>query len=208
MKKSIIHIILLAVLALLIQGCGTLQTPPKQVKFYTLDYPPPQAAKKDLRRLVLLEIKPFSADEPYKTTRIVYAESKYSRSSYVYHRWFSEPAGMITDLIARDLKVSQIPEGVASPANPARPTHILNANIEDFYEDDTGAKWEAVLALSVTLTPAQTSSAELPVLLQKTYQVRKTMEQNNPQGLAMAMSEALEEVSERMLKDIRKILGE
>ncbi|MBS3809935.1 MAG: membrane integrity-associated transporter subunit PqiC, partial [Desulfobacterales bacterium] len=99
-------------------------------------------------------------------------------------------------------------DGVSSTANSARPTHILNASIEDFYEDDTKTKWEAVLTLSVTLTPAQPSSAEAPVLLQKTYQVRKTMEQNNPRGLAMAMSKAMAEISGHMLKDIGKSLEE
>ncbi|MFO8141030.1 MAG: ABC-type transport auxiliary lipoprotein family protein [Marinobacter sp.] len=205
MKNTIFYVLMITALAAVVHGCGAIKSQPEQVSLYTLSYPAPRALKTDSSSSALLEVKPFLAAGPYRSDRIVYAESKYKRSSYVYHKWQTEPAGMVGDLIMRDIRASQVAETVVSaPDTP--PTHTLQATIDSFYEDDSQDTWEAVLELTVTLSDNSSDSPENRIILHKTYTERKAMEQNNPLGLAEAMSRAVEEVSTRMIKDISKHL--
>ncbi|MFO7930754.1 MAG: ABC-type transport auxiliary lipoprotein family protein [Thermodesulfobacteriota bacterium] len=203
MKSRIFYFIVLAALAAAVYGCGAFKSQPEQIKLYTLSYPAPRALKTDFSSAALLEVKPFRAAGPYRSDRMVYAESKYKRSSYVYHKWQTEPAGMVGDLIMRDIRASQVAEAVVSDPD-ARQTHSLRGNIEAFYEDDSQDPWEAVIEITFTLSENSANSPESRVILHRTYTERKTLEQNNPLGLAEAMSRAVEKVSARMIKDMSK----
>lgn len=205
MKYRIFYILVLAALAAAVHGCAAVKSPPEQVRLYTLSYPAPGAVKTDSSSNVLLEVKPFLAAGPYRSDKIVYAENQYKRSSYIYHKWQTEPAGMVYDLIVRDLRASKIAEAVL-PAPDTPPTHTLQGTIDAFYEDDSKDPWEAVLEITVTLSGKSPGSSETPVVLHKSYTQRKPLEQNNPLGLAEAMSLALEEVSSKMIRDISESL--
>lgn len=207
MKKGIFHVLAAAAVIFGIQGCGTLQAPMQPVRFYTLSYPAPKAPKNATPLPGILKIEPLRAAEPYGSNRIVYAENEYSRSTYVYHQWISKPADMVGGLLLRDLRASQIIETLVGPQGALQPTHTLRATVESFYEDDAGKKWEAVLAIDVILAGTGGPSTPRPVLLHKTYRCRKPLEQNNPLGLARAMSKALAEVSSRLIDDLRHALG-
>ncbi|MFW6335352.1 MAG: ABC-type transport auxiliary lipoprotein family protein [Desulfosalsimonas sp.] len=205
MKNTILYVLIIAALAAATNGCGAFKSQPEQVKLYTLSYPAPRALKTDSSPPALLEVKPFRAAGPYRSEKIVYAENKYKRSSYVYHKWQTEPAGMVGDLIMRDIRASQVAEAVVSTPD-TQPTHTLQGSIEAFYEDDSQDPWEAVVEITVTLSEDNPGSPESGVIMHRTYTERKTMEQNNPLGLAEAMSRAVEKVSSRMIKDISKHL--
>lgn len=204
MKKGI-FCVLLAVLAMMIQGCGAFQTPSRQVELYTPAYPAPEAVKPDETLPARLVVKPFRASAPYRTDRMVYADNAYRRNTYTYHRWISKPAEMVDSFIVRDIRAAQIAAAVCTDACQ-NPTHILEGTVTEFYEDDSRDPWTAVLAISITLSEKAPAASDGPVLLQKTYSVHRDLEQNNPLGFAKAMSRALETVSERMVADIQERL--
>lgn len=206
MKKGMLCALAAALAVMLLQGCGTLQAPPRQVALYTLAYPAPDAQKAGQRLPVHLAIRPFQAVAPYHSDRMVYADNDYRRSKYVYHKWLAKPAEMIGSFIVRDIRAAQIVETAAELGGGHDPTHILNGRVEAFYEDDSREPWAAVLALSITLSKNAPAAPGNPVLLQKTYRVRRDLAQNNPLGFAKAMSRALETVSQRMAADIQERL--
>ncbi|MFP4572812.1 MAG: ABC-type transport auxiliary lipoprotein family protein [Desulfobacterales bacterium] len=201
MKNRLGYILILAAIAALLQGCGILRSPPKEVRLYTLTYPPAENSKIETRHGAVLRLEPLRAADPYRTDRIVYAENKYSRNSYVYHKWAAKPADMVGDLIMRDIRASQIAEAVVELPHPSF-THTLHANIDAFYEDDSVDPWQAVLQITVTLAEASRPDTVGAVLMHKTYRSEQTMKQNNPLGLAEAMSTALQEVSSELISDI------
>ena len=205
MNKGMFYKLAAILAVMLLQGCGVFQAPPRQVELYTLAYPAPDAAKADTRLPVRLAVKPFRAVAPYHLDRMVYADNDYRRSTYVYHKWLSKPAEMIGSFIVRDIRAARIVE-TAEAGNGNDPTHVLKGRVEAFYEDDSRESWAAVLALSITLSKNAPAASDTPVLLQKTYRVRRDLEQNNPLGFAKAMSRALETVSERMVADIQERL--
>ncbi|MBS3732440.1 MAG: membrane integrity-associated transporter subunit PqiC [Desulfobacterales bacterium] len=206
MKKGMFYALAAILVGMLLQGCGAFQTQPRQVELYTLAYPAPDAAEADTTLPVRLAVKPFRAVAPYHSDRMVYADNDYRRSTYVYHKWLAKPAEMIGSLIIRDIRAAQLVE-TAGEDTGNDPTHILKCRVEAFYEDDSRDPWTAVLALSVSLSKKAPAASDSPVLLQKTYRVRRDLEHNNPLGFAKAMSRALETVSERMVADIHDHLA-
>lgn len=202
MKSRIIHIITLAAVAALLQGCGTFRSPPQEVRLYTLTYPSPQSSENGAQNRAVLRIEPVRAADPYGSERIVYAENKYSRGTYVYHKWAAKPTEMIGNLIIRDIRASQIAEAVATTPSRSSFTHSLSINVKAFYEDDSDDPWQAVLQITALLAEKRPQDQNGRVLMDKTYSSEKALEQNNPLGLAEAMSAALQEVSSDMIKDI------
>ncbi|MCF8094295.1 MAG: PqiC family protein [Desulfobacteraceae bacterium] len=204
--KKYIFCGIVAAFAMMIPGCSAFNTPPKQVDLYTLAYPAPEAVKAGKTVPVRLAVKPFRVFTPYSSDRIVYAENKHHRSMYVYHKWIAKPGEIVGSLVIRDIRAAQIVEAVFYEGGQ-NPNHTLECTLEAFYEDDSQDPWEAVLAVNLILTKNHPANSGSQILLQKTYQTRKALEQNNPLGLARAMSRALEGVTERMIKDIQKSLN-
>lgn len=201
MKNRIWHILVLASIVALLQGCGVLRSPPEEVRLYTLAYPPIESSEIETKNEAVLKVEPLRTADPYKSDRIVYAENKYSRSTYVYHKWAAKPAEMVGDMIIRDMRTSRIAKAVV-PAPHQSFTHTLKAHIDAFYEDDSVDSWQAVLQITVTLTAETPPDQTGEVLMNKTYRAEKTMKQNNPMGLAEAMSTALRKVSSDIINDV------
>lgn len=205
MKKNI-YLSLLASVVIILQGCGTFQEPPRQVNLYTLAYPSPDAGAPGKVIPARLSVRPFLASAPYRTDSMVYAENKYHRSTYVYHKWLTKPAEIVGDLILRDIRAAQLVEA-AFYDGIQNPTHIMKCTLEEFYEDDSREPWEAVLGLNLILIKNDPAASGSRIVLQKTYRVRKKLEQKSALGLAKAISRAVQEVSTRIVKDIRTGLG-
>ncbi len=185
-------------------GCSGLRAEPEQIQYYTLSYQPAQLNDKDpAHPAVVLEVRPFDAAAPYRSRQIVYADNQYRRKTYVYHQWISKPADMLRDLIIRDLRAANFAGAVTGTSKDVqRPTHVLKASIEAFYEDDAQNPWQAVLVLTATLASSPGNGSSPAILLQKTYEARKEMDQNNPMGLVSAMSTAFAGASGQIISDI------
>jgi uncharacterized lipoprotein YmbA len=194
--------------AMIIPGCATLNDPPEPVQYYTLSYPAPDApANGTAHPGVVLAVKAFDAGDPYRSRQMVYADNQYRRQTYVYHQWISKPADMLRDRLVRDLRAAQVAGAVLCAEKSLQPpTHTLEVFIEAFHEDDAGNPWQAVLTLTATLAGNPDLDSNPSVLLQKTYEVRKDLDQNNPLGLAEAMSKALARSSNRIIADIHDAL--
>ncbi|MFW6334642.1 MAG: ABC-type transport auxiliary lipoprotein family protein [Desulfosalsimonas sp.] len=207
-KNPFSRVFLLAAAAALACGCGGFKNPPKQVHSYILSYQSGQNAADDFPAISVLGIKPFKTASLYRTEKMVYSDNPYTRSTYVYHRWAYNPAEMVENLLTRDLRKAKAAGAVVSMPDP-RATHVLEATINEFYEDDSGDQWKAVLEITVALYGSKAGQQEASgdIVMSRTYRCEKTMEKNNPLALARAMSAALREVSASMIKDLSKKTG-
>ena len=89
-------------------GCVQLQSlkqPRHTIHYYILDYPAPSVSAPEPPGPVL-RIRRFNATALFTTDRIVAQGDSYSPEYEYYHRWAVSPAGMITDLLVRDLTAS------------------------------------------------------------------------------------------------------
>ncbi|MBA2882406.1 ABC-type uncharacterized transport system auxiliary subunit [Desulfosalsimonas propionicica] len=193
---------------LLVPGCTGFSEPPKPVESYVLSYPAPMTAgTKTTAPDAVLAVQAFDAAAPYRSRHMVYADHQLRRKTYAYHQWVSKPSEMVRDRIMRDLQAARAVRSVTRAEKRLEaPTHVLWATIEAFYEDDTRSPWQAVLELTATLSVTRSGQSGHCIIMTKTYQARQNLSQNNPLGLARAMSKALAEISEDLGADLRKAL--
>ncbi len=193
----------IAILGLLLfsASCGGLSRPSPRIEHYSLEYAPPDMEKRDTLPFVI-KVERFSAAPLYTTSQIIYREKPFSRNAYVYHRWRSAPADLVTYFLARDLKHSALFAGVLP--HDAGPDGLfeLDGSVDEFFESDLDDSWEAVLTFSVTLMEANQPDVSQRILFQRTYHAKKPCKQKNPRALAMAMSQAMADLSPEVIADI------
>jgi ABC-type uncharacterized transport system auxiliary subunit len=189
------------VLVLFTVSCGALSRPSPKIEHYSLEYAPPSFGKLD-RLPLILRVDRFSAAPLYDTRQIIYREKPFSRDAYVYHRWRSAPADLVTYFLTRDLQVSGLFSGVLPHASRQDALFELDGSVDDFYESDLEDTWEAVLTFSVTLMEANQPDVSKRILFQKTYHSKKECRKRNPQALAEAMSQAMADLSAKVIADV------
>ncbi len=189
-------------------GCVTLKQPNMKVEHYTLEYDalnPVTNTDLDPARAAL-KVERFSIAPVYNTSRIIYRDQEFKRSSYFYHKWKSNPADLVTYFLTRDIRESGLFTAVNVPDSKTTHTHIVEGVIDEFLEWDSKDKWEAVLSMNVTLLDTGTSDISKRVVFQKSFSSRKTCKEKHPKALAQAMSQAMAEVSENICLTIHKAL--
>jgi len=189
--------LLLPVLILLLIGCGK---PPMLVHQYILEYPAPVMGGKT-KSPEAVKIGLFSVAQAFNTNNMVYQPQPFKSQTYNYSRWRANPGYLVTDYLLRDFRDSHLFNAVFGPGSSGRYRYSLEGGVEEFQELDEPDGWKAVLALTVTLLDV--SQEELPqrVVFQKTYRAVEPMPEKTPDGLARAMSRAMEHLSARIITD-------
>lgn len=184
--------------ALILSSCGK---PPTMINKYVLEYPPPVLAK--LRPLDTgIQVKLFAVDQTINRPEMVYKVNPYRTGTYWYNRWRANPGYLVTDYLVRDLRDSKLFAGVFSYdlSGPAR--FRLEGNVVDFQEVDTPGFWHAALTLNLTLLDTDKENITERVMFQRRYGTQEPMLTKSPQGLAEAMSRAMQKLSGQIIDDV------
>jgi len=203
-KERIIFALLCGLLVLSV-GCFDIRQPTKKIEFYSLEYAPPKVAA--LPQIpAVVRIERFNAAPPYNTNRIFYRDSSLTRNEYVYYKWRSTPGELVAYFLGRDMRQSGLFKAVIPSESRIASSHMIEGSVEEFLEWDTLEDWKAILSISVTLLEENQPDITRRVLFQKTYSTEKICAQKNPQALAAAMSRAMSEISELVIRDIYESL--
>jgi len=167
---------------------------------YILEYPAPMVGKKT-KIPHAIKVEQFSVAQAINTNSMVYQPQPFKSETYNYSRWRVNPGFLVTDYLLRDLREARLFDAVFGPNNTGKYRFLLEGGVEDFQELDEPDGWKAVLALTVTLL--DTTQVELPqrVVFQKNYRAVEPMPEKTPNGLARAMSRAMEHLSARIMTD-------
>jgi ABC-type uncharacterized transport system auxiliary subunit len=190
--------LLIACLLPLLGGCSK---PPLLVNQYILEYPPP-VVPRGARIPETLKVELFAVAQTFNTGAMVYQPSPYQNENYNYSRWRVNPGFMVTDYLLRDLRDAHIFQAVFGPGALGRFRFVLQGGVEKFLEVDNPGVWQASLAVTVTLLDVNQAEVPQRVVFQKHYQAQEPMFVKTPQGLAQAMSRAMEQVSGQIIHDI------
>jgi ABC-type uncharacterized transport system auxiliary subunit len=180
---------------LLLAGCVHLQQPAPQVHDYRLDYVPPIVHGTPLP--VTLRVAPFGIAAVYDREAIVYRSDTYSTGRYVYHRWSSNPADMIADVLARDLAASHLYRDVQQGSSPVPNDYLLSGDVEEIEELPAASGCAAHVRLRIALARRRTGTAARS-LLQTVYTADEPCPCNDPRALAEAMSRGLAGMSAQL----------
>jgi ABC-type uncharacterized transport system auxiliary subunit len=188
-------------LLLSMTSCASMKQPSLKIDHYTLEYPSPKLG--DLPQLpVILKVEPFTISPLYDTRQIVYRDRSFKRETYPYHRWRANPADLVTDYLARDMRLSGLFRAVLEEGSTVPPTHILEGSVDEFFEWDAAEGWKAVLTVSITLISAKETNTAGRILFQRTFRAIQPFQRKTPEGLAQAMSEAMSRVSLDVMKAV------
>lgn len=198
---------LLALALLTAQGCGLSRPSRPSVRFYSLDYPAPEA-REGTPLPAVIRVERFSSSPELTGAAMLYSDAPYAVKAYSLYKWRAAPADTVAFFLARDMKAG----GLFSAALPydtrISPTHSLEGRVEEFHELDASDGVSAVLSISVTLVREREPDVTRKIVFQKTYSETRKAAVNNPQAVAGAMSEAMKRVSIRVMDDIHKALSQ
>jgi ABC-type uncharacterized transport system auxiliary subunit len=183
-------------------GCVTLARPAPPMHEYRLDYAPPESGGDPLP--IIVRLTRFRAADLYAKNEIIYRDESHRVGSYAYHRWASDPASMISSLLARDLAASGEYRAVLRGPSVVRSDYQLDAEIEAI-EERTGAGCTAHVALRALLL--RTRGPDGPVLFQRPYEADEACGSDDAPGLVAALSRAVAAVSGELRRDVRTAIA-
>lgn len=189
----------LAVWSFLLMSCS-LTKPRPAVHHYALALQLPEVRSSTAR--TSLVIRPLSARDPYDQERMVYRTSPYAFDLYSSHRWASSPAEQVTYWTRRYLQTTGLFSQVF-PTTDSNADVVLGGVVRQFEEIDHEATWEAALSIEFWLTRANERS---PFWFHS-YSVIKPADRRNPEAIAAAMSQGLEEILRQLTTDLEPIVS-
>jgi ABC-type uncharacterized transport system auxiliary subunit len=188
---------LLVALAL-VPACGG---SPALINRFILDYPPPVTGR-PAPLDAALRVELFAADEIINRPEMVYRVNPYKTGVYQYNRWRTTPGFLVTDFLIRDLRQSGRFKAVFSYDRSDQARFRLEGGVVEFQENNLPGPWQAALTLNITLLDTDQENIAARVMFQRTYQAQEPMAVKTPQGLAEAMSAALQKLSGRIIEDV------
>ncbi len=193
-------------LVLSLAGCLSFGEPAGKVDYYTLEYVSPKFT--DIKTVdSIIKMERFQASPLNNSERISYRKNNFQTDKYGNQRWETHPAHLIAYFLFRDIRQSGLFKAVFNHDTGFAATHSISGTVDEFFEDDRGKIWEAVLSLDIILTAENEPDLNKRILFQKRYGTRKVCAKNNPGALAEAMSKAMSELSAQIITDIYKTLA-
>lgn len=162
---------------------------PPQTRYYQLAEPKAAPAQ---RSGVALVIEPLTTDPAYDDERIVYRLTPYRLDYYAYHRWTSSPGTLISNYLERAFEHSGKFSAVTREPNPAAPVTLGGRVVAIEEVDQSKTKWIGRIVVELTL-----SDSAGKVLWSEQFEETEPLATQTPEGLARALSVALERIALR-----------
>jgi ABC-type uncharacterized transport system auxiliary subunit len=152
----------------------------------------------------VIALDQLDTDEAYDDERMVYRTSPYRLDYYDYHRWSASPGVMIGNYLERGLERSGLFGSVVRETTRDAAA-ILSGRVVSIEEIDVSKQaWEGHLVLELRLADARTGD----VLWQEQFEEREPLASQSPEGLAKAISDAMERIVGRAAPEIHSRLAE
>lgn len=201
---SDILLITTAVLIMMLGGCTNIKHAPLEIHYYTLEYEPPRPEKAaPLPHIV--KIEQFQTSPLYDSNRIIYTNEDFTRDEYTYHKWRALPGELVAYFLARDFSESGRFQASLYYESTLPCTHVITGVVEDFYLQ-AGDSGEAILSMTVNLVDNTRRNDGHTILMQRKYRRGIETSEDGPQGLARAMSAAMQQISAEILDDVSNLI--
>ena len=188
--------VLLALLVAAASGCaGTVPA----TRYYDLAAPKARAAGDG----PVLALEPLATDDAYDDERIVYRPSRYRLDYYDYHRWSAPPGVMIGNYLERGLESSGlfaavVREGVDDAGG------LLTGRVVAIEELDVSkTDWRGRLVVELRLLDPRSGDT----LWSEQFEETEKLERQSPEGLAAAITRAMERIVDRAAPAIHERLS-
>ena len=198
-KKNIGPLILLCICAAMLTSCFGRAKAPYVMEQYTLDYALPKASAEQRAVQELITVERFVVAPQFNSTSMMIRTGQYRFDTYDYSRWYVNPADMITGFVLRDITRSGMFKGTYSYYDSELSRYTLDGYIDEFGETTDG---KAIVSIRVTLLDTSQQSPVGQMIFQKQYVHSAPIGNRSANGLAAALSDAMKDVSARLIADI------
>jgi ABC-type uncharacterized transport system auxiliary subunit len=185
----------------LITGCLGRTKPPFVMDQYSLDYSAPAASASQAAQETI-RVERFAVSPAFNSTAMVVKKGQYRFDTYNYSRWRVNPADMVTGFVLRDITRAGIFKATYSYYDSDLSRYILEGYIDQFCESAEGSPGKALLSVRFTLIDTSQKNPVEQVVFQKQYTHSASMNDRSPEGLAAALSEAMKDLSGKLVSDI------
>lgn len=168
-----------------------------ETRYYQLAAPSQHAAPGN--DLIVLDTP--TTDQAYDDERIVYRTTPYRLDYYQYQRWSSPPGVMVGNYLEQALEASGKFRGVVREMTPDAPV-VLSGRVVAIEEvDRSKTAWHGRLVLELVLSDARSNEA----LWTRQFEEIEPLRQQTPEGLAAALSTAMQRITAAALPEIATI---
>jgi ABC-type uncharacterized transport system auxiliary subunit len=150
----------------------------------------------------LIKVEKFSIAHAFDTSSIIYREGPHLLNTDPYNRWRTKPGDMVTDYLVRDLRHSGLFLALFSYNDSEETRYLLEGEVNEFLESKEKDGLKAILSLNVTLLDLSKQEITEKVVFQRDYRYTEPLERETYEGLAQAMSKAMEKFSRQMIMDL------
>ncbi len=201
-KRNIGLITAIIICTALLAGCFGKTKPPYTMEQFTLDYASPKAGD---RAPIdeLLTVERFAIAPQFNSPSMMIRTGQYKFETYDYSRWFVNPADMLTGFVLRDITRSGLFKGTYSQYDTELSRYLLEGYIEDFGETADG---QARVSIRMTLIDTSRQNPVEQIIFQRQYAQSAPLADHSANGLAAALSSAMQELSARLITDIDAVL--
>ena len=148
-----------------------------------------------------LAVEPLAADAAYDDERIVYRLTPYRLDYYTYHRWSSPPGTMLGNYLEDAFAKSGRFRAVVHEVSDAVPVTLGGRVLAIEEVDRSKTEWVGRVALELTLTDTVSNK----VLWSQQYEETEPLHDQTPEGLARALSAAMQRISQRALPEVLEV---
>jgi ABC-type uncharacterized transport system auxiliary subunit len=185
----------IALIAALCAACGG-----KVVETRHYQLAPPETKPRGGSEILVLES--LSTDAAYDDDRIVYRTTPFRLDYYHYHRWTSSPGVMVGNFLEQALETSGTFRAVVRERTPDAPA-VLTGRVLAIEEiDRSRTEWLGRIALELMLSDAHTGA----ILWTERIDESEPLRQQNPEGLAQALSTAMSRIVAHVVPAIEQTI--
>jgi ABC-type uncharacterized transport system auxiliary subunit len=148
--RRMTSLILVSVVAILINGCGS----GRPIHYYTMDLPPAPEPSTGAYPVTLL-IGRINAPELLRDEPMVYRSGPNEIGTYQYHQWAEPPTEMVRDMLIRQLRASGKYQAVDRVGSSVSGEYVLHGKLYDFEEVD-GSSIAALVSMEFELYDRKT----------------------------------------------------
>ena len=181
---------------LALSACGSV--PPTH--FYRLS--PARAEPAGQPIAGVLAIQPLDADAVYTDDQILYRTGKTRVDFYGYHRWISPPAVQLSDYLRDALARSGLFKRVQSRVDGGAEAALAGRLIAFDEVDVSESQWMGQIELELWLEDVRSGAA----FWSNRYAVAEKISQRDPEGLALALSAAMQRVVDLSARELAQAM--
>ena len=166
-----------------------------ETRYYQLATP---TAAHDGQSGVSIVVESLDTDNAYDDERIVYRLTPYRLDYYNYHRWSAPPGTLIGNFLEAAFESSGRFRSVTREPNPQAPV-VLGGRVIALEEvDRSKTSWLGHVVVELRLTDTTTGD----VVWTKQFDETEPVKTQTPEGLAQALSKALERIANNALPEV------